>query len=714
MTTFTQEERRIAVDTPLGDDVLLLGGCKLVERVSGHFDGALDMLSTERAIQASDIVGKAVGVRISVERDQPRWFHGIVSRFAALGLAGHDLRRYRAEVVAWPWLLTHNVNCRIFQKKTALEIVEGIFSDHGLTDYETRHVKRTPAKREYCVQFRESDHDFVCRLLEDEGIFFYVRHEQGRHVLVLADSARGWGECREAEAPYSDGSLRQPHIVDWQESHGFQAGAYAHSDYNFETPAVDLTKRCAAGDAFKMTGADGYEVYDYPGLYPDGGLGEQLARLRIEAIESAVERVHGLSTCVSFAAGHTFKLSGFECDPAQNGREFVLLEVVHAAEETSYLGGADAGRYSNSFQAVTTDVAFRPPRSTPRPRADGVHSAVVVGPSGEEIYTDEHGRVKVQFPWDREGRRDENSSCWMRVSQGWAGKRWGSVHLPRIGQEVLVEFIDGDPDRPIVTGRVYNADQQPPYELPAEKTKSGVKTRSSLGGSDSQFNELRFEDKKGEEEVYLHAEKDMNRVVENDDTLNVGGNQTIEVTKDRTETVTEGNETVTIEQGDRSVTIGNGKESLLVKTGDREVVVETGSDVHQVKSGDRKVVVETGNDSHEISMGDRSVTLGMGNDTIALDMGSRDVKISMGDHNLQLDMGNQCTKLAMGASSTEALQSIELKVGGSSIKVDPTGVTIKGMMVKLEGSMLFEAKGLLAKMEASGMLKLQGSITMIN
>ena len=345
-------------------------------------------------------------------------------------------------------------------------------------------------------------------------------------------------------------------------------------------------------------------------------------------------------------------------------------------------------------------MTFRPGRQTPKPVIAGAQTAVVVGPSGEEIYTDKYGRVKVQFFWDRYGTSDENSSCWIRVSENWAGKNWGIVFNPRIGQEVIVDFLEGDPDRPIITGRVYNADQMPPYALPANQTQSTIKTRSSKSGTTDNFNEIRFEDKKGSEEIFIQAEKDFNRVVENNDTLKVGsskaddGSQTIEIYKDRTETVKTGNETVTIEKGNRTVTVKQGDDAHVVTQGKRTVTVQA-DDTHEIKQGNRSVLIDQGNDSEEIKMG------------------NRDVKIDMGNDSLEISMGNQTTKLDLGASSTEAMQSITLKVGQNSITIDQTGVTIKGMMVTIQGQVQTQVKGLMVQVSADAMLQAKGAITMI-
>ena len=417
-----------------------------------------------------------------------------------------------------------------------------------------------------------------------------------------------------------------------------------------------------------------YEIFDYPGLYAKKDAGDKAVAVRMEEEEAAYDTASGAGDLVGFTPGGKFTLDGH---PAESeNQDYVLTSVRHEAVDGSIVGDGES-HYGNTFTALPASAIFRPARETPRPVVRGPQTAVVVGPSGEEIYVDKHGRVKVHFFWDRLGKKDENDSCWIRVAQNWAGKNWGLVFHPRIGQEVVVDFLEGDPDRPLITGRVYNAVQTPPYELPANQTQSGLKTRSTKGGGADDFNELRFEDKKDSEDIVFHAQKDFHRVVENDDDLKVQHDQMIEIKNNRTETVKEGDEKVTIEKGDRTVT------------------VKTGDDLHDVKQGNRTVTVETGNDAHNVKKGDRSVVIDMGNDA------------------LTLKVGNQTTKLNLGASSTEAMQSIELKVGQSSVKIDQTGVTIKGMMVSVEGQVQTTVKGMMTQIKADAMLQQSGGIIMI-
>lgn len=444
------------------------------------------------------------------------------------------------------------------------------------------------------------------------------------------------------------------------------------------------------------------------------------ARVRVE--EEVVRRAvsSGSSNCRAFVPGYTFTLS--DHPDATVNADYALTRVEHVIDATSGESQDATFEYLNRFRCIAKAMPYHPPRLTPRPRVLGDQTAVVVGTSGQEIYTDAKGRVKVQFHWDRLGKSDENSSCWIRVSQAWAGKTWGSIHIPRIGQEVVVSFLEGDPDRPLITGRVYNGSIPVPYTLPDNATQSGIKSRSSLKGESENFNELRFEDKKGSEQIFFHAEKDFLREVENNDTLVVGvdgssslvdGNQTITVYKDRTETVKTGNETVTIEKGNRTVTVKEGNDKHEVSKGKRDIIVES-DDTTVINTGNRSVTVKTGNDTHEVKTGNRTVTVDTGNDSHTVKTGNRTVEVSMGNDSLTVKMGNQTTKVSLGASSTEAMQSITLKVGGNSITIDQSGITLKGMMIKLQGSIEVQVQGTMVQINGDGMLKMQGAITMIN
>jgi type VI secretion system secreted protein VgrG len=642
----TQDDRMIAVETPLGKDVLLLTSFSGREVMSRLFSYQLEMFSAQDSIDPTALVGQSVTWRVYPAEGEPRAFNGYVSRFTAGPRILRKYRTYRMEVVPWLWFLTRTSDCRIFQDKTAVEIIEAVFAKYGFASNYQKDLQGSYAKREFCVQYRETAFNFVSRLMEQEGIFYFFRHAAGKHTLVLADQMSA---CQPLplvkKVVYGAGDPGDDYVLSWEHEYEYRSGAWAQEDYNFETPSTDLL--ATVNTVLPVPGASKYELYDYPGEYKDKGTGKGLTKVRMEEEEAGYEVVTGTSEIQELSPGGKFTLSGHEIESEQ-GKSYVLTSVSHSASDQTYFNEEHTPEYSNQFTCIPDARAFRPPRLTPKPVIQGLQTAVVVGPAGEEIYTDKYGRVKVQFFWDRVGSKNEKSSCWIRVAESLAGKTWGSVFTPRIGHEVVVAFLEGDPDRPLITGCVYNNDMMPPYALPDNKTQSGLKTRSSKNGGSEDFNELRMEDKKDSEEIYFHAQKDFNRVVENNDTLKVGsaqaddGSQTIEIWKDRTETVKTGNEKVTIKQG------------------------------------------------------------------------NRDVEISMGNESLSIKMGNQTTKLDLGASSTEAMQSITLKVGQNSITIDQMGVTIKGMMISIQGQIQTQVKGTMTQINGDAMLQMQGGITMIN
>lgn len=533
-----QASRFLSIQSPLGEDVLLLTEFSGQEEISRLFQFELGLISDQSDLSPQAIIGKGVTFAVKLQDGSERHFHGIVSRFAA-GDEEDGRRNYRLSVVPWLWLLTQTFDCRIFQEKTVVEIIEQIFQDLGFSDFETDQVQGSHKKWEYCVQYRESDFNFVSRLMEQEGIFYYFRHEQGRHVLVLGDQSGAYHDCPESKVDFPPTRSKialQDHLTSWEHQFEFRPGKWAQTDYNFKTPSTSLMSQVKT--IVDLPGTDKFEVYDYPGIYRNGSEGENETRIRMEEQEAGFDVVRAASQCKTFTPGGKFSV-GIHRSPSEENKSYVITSIHHQATEPQAYetGRAREFDYVNQFTCIPDSVVFRPARQTRKPTVAGAQTAVVVGPGGEEIYVDEYARVKVQFFWDREGNKDEKSSCWVRVSQNWAGENWGIVFHPRIGQEVIVDFLEGDPDRPIIVGRVYNAEQMPPYALPANKTQSGIKSRSTQGGSPDNFNEIRFEDSKGQEEMYIHAEKDQNTVVENDQGIYVGRDREEEIERDRTLTV---------------------------------------------------------------------------------------------------------------------------------------------------------------------------------
>lgn len=658
--SYTQDARPIGVTTPLGKDVLVLRGATVEERLSACFDIQLDLLSASDQIAPSDLLGRTVTVWLELSEGRKRFFNGYVNRFACIGWEQQGLVRYQATLVPWLWFLTRTSDCRIFQQMSVPDILGQVFSEAGFSDVSMRTSATYPTL-EYCVQYRETHYAFVSRLMEQEGIYWYFVHEDGKHTLVLADDYAaheafpGYASIAyhaDASAPIA---RDQDVIFDWSSAAAIRSGAFAHDDFDFEKPNVELLTTAAMAREHPYSA---YEIYEYPGRYLQSDQGSRYAGIRMDEIQCDQQLVQGDSCARGLAVGHLFELTACPL-PGQDG-EYLVLSARHRLHTDAFQtagAAAESQVYRASFTAMPAATPFRPARLTPKPIVQGPQTAVVVGAAGKEIDTDDYGRVKVQFHWDRHGQKNETSSCWIRVAQLWAGNQWGGMHIPRIGQEVVVDFLDGDPDRPLVTGRVYNAEQRPPWELPANMTQSGILSRSTEQGGVANANAIRMEDRKGSEELYLHAEKDMNTVVENNATLKIGfdkkdaGNQVVDIYNDRTTTL------------------------------------DQGADVLRLKTGDRKVILDQGNQE------------------LVLDMGNCSVRIKLGD---------QTTKLDAGKSTTEAMQSIELKVGQSSVTIDQTGVTIKGMMVQVEGQLQTQIKGLVTQINADGMLQAKGAITMIN
>ncbi len=537
----TQENRFITIETPLGKDKLLLTKFDGKDELSRLFHFELNFISEDHSIPFEKIIGQNVTISIFTADGDKRYFHGLISRFSQ-GRGGGEgegdsrFSHYSASMVPWLWLLTRTADSRIFQEKSVPDIIKSIFEEHGFQDFSFR-LTGNYNPRTYCVQYRESDFNFVSRLFEEEGIYYYFEHAEKAHTLVIADSPGEHAPCpkqEEASCEVSAGGwLEEDVISTLNVEQQIRPGKYTLNDFNFEMPATNL-RVSATAKSEQNLGPGDREIYDHPGEYEAKTGGQNLVDIRMEEEEARFATISGDSNCRAFTSGYRFKLTNhYRSD--LNDEEYVLTAVEHRATQGGYISGETDASYENSFSCIPFKVPFRPVRSTPRPVVDGVQTAIVVGPAGEEIYTDEHGRVKVQFHWDREGKKDDKSSCWIRVSQVWAGAKWGAMYIPRIGHEVIVNFVEGDPDRPIIVGRVYHGDNQPPYPLPAEKTKSTIKSDSTLGGGGS--NEFRFEDKKGEEEVFLHGQKDWTIAIENDKNQTVGHDETLAVANNRSKSV---------------------------------------------------------------------------------------------------------------------------------------------------------------------------------
>ena len=647
MVTYQQGTSPILVTTPLGTDKLLLTSLHCEEELSGLFHCSLELVSQDDSLDFTQIVGKNVTVTFGLPGGEKQYLNGVVGRFVQ---AGKDARftAYSADLYPWLWLLTMSSDCRIFQNKSAPDIIQQVFSDLGFTDFKNS-LTATYAAREYCVQYQETNFAFVSRLMEDEGIFYFFEHDDSKHTLVLADDSDSYGACpglEQARVRQAMSSWEEiDAILDCSLEQRVTVGQYKSDDYNFETPSTDLLVTASGQDTKRS-------VYEYPGGHMKTDAGEKNASRRLAAFETPARILRGKSTCRSFHAGCKFTLDGHYRQDVNAA--YVLQKVSHVANQEEY---------TNLFEALPASVTFRPPRHTPRPSIAGSQTATVVGKSGEEIWTDQYGRIKVKFHWDQSAAQDETSSCWIRVDQGWAGKAWGSLFVPRIGQEVIVTFLEGDPDRPLVTGSVYNAQQTVPYTLPDDQTKSTVKTNSSKGGSG--FNEIRFEDKADSEELFIHAQKDMNVTVLND--------QTNTIKQNRTTTIQEKDETLIVDKGNRSVKVNTGNETHEVK-GTRDLTV-TGAETHTNKADFTQNI--SGNCTLKIS----------GNLSIEVS-GSVQIKAGTSLTNkagtsLTNEAGTSLTNKAGTSMNNEASVSISSKANASQT-VESSGITaIKGSLVQI-------------------------------
>ena len=552
---YSQKERMCRVVSPLGDDALLVERMYAREAISELFLLELELLSERDDIAFDEIVGKSLTVTIDMQNGKQRHWNGVVSRFS-IGPTRGRFASYRAEVVPGLWVLTRRSGCRIYQHLSVPDIAKKLFGELGVSEVRFE-LQRSYPEREYCVQYRESDFNFVSRLFEDVGISYYFEHGEKANTLVVFDSPGANPACpNQATAIYASASGAggtSGEVDEWLHRRDLRAGAWAAIDYNFEQPSLSLLSSAPTSHAIANNAK--LEIYDHPGDFLQPGHGESFVKTRIEAEESASFEARGTSICPSFTPGFRFDLRGHFRKDAND--TYVLTSVQHRVVDA--IGDHAVTHYENAFTCRPHKIPYRPLCTTPRPLIHGVQTATVVGAAGQEIDVDAHARVVVQFHWDREGKRDANSSCRVRVAQNWAGKGWGLIAHPRIGQEVVIDFLEGNPDKPIVIGRVYNGEQTPPYGLPANHTQTGIKSRSSPGGGG--FNEIRLEDKAGSELMYVQAQKDRTtltknddsqtvghdrtRAVTNDEKVSVGANQTIAVTADRTRTVG-GSESVTV------------------------------------------------------------------------------------------------------------------------------------------------------------------------
>ncbi|HME37271.1 MAG TPA: type VI secretion system tip protein TssI/VgrG [Candidatus Sulfotelmatobacter sp.] len=657
MATYTQKDGLIALSVDgLQEDEVLLQGFTGMEGLSRLFTFHLDLLSQEDSIDFTKVLGKKAVVTIQTAKaNTPRYINGYVSRFSQGGFDA-TFFHYQMEIVPWFWFLTRQADCRIFQGKSVPEIVTEIFDQQKDKSHKADYKMSVNAgdydKLEYCVQYRETTFNFVSRLLEQEGIFYYFEHTKDSHTLVACDNSVSLPACPVSPTvPYdptagtSMGSGE--HISNLHAKREFRTGQYTSTDYNFETPSTSL--KAGEETVIKVGGNDPYEIFDYPGVHTTLDQGQDYSKIRMEEHEAAHHVVVGSGRVRDFAPGKTFTLSTHYRGDVNSS--YLITEIRHSASEGgTYFSDNNAMDENSSieFHCIPKSIPYRPPRVTPKPFVQGPQPALVVGKENEEIWVDPYGRVVVQFYWDRYGQKNENSSCWIRVSQPWAGGNWGAIWIPRIGQEVLVSFLEGDPDRPVITGRVYNANQMPPYTLPDYQTRSTFKSRSSKGGGASDYNELRFEDLKGQEQIFINAQKDMDLRVENDSREFIGANRHLIVTTNQVEQI----------QTDKHLHV-QGKHFEKV---DSDMSLNVGGNQMESVTGNKSLNV-TGDQKESVT----------GNVSLSVTGGKMD----------SITMGYMMSALSIHLSAEtgiviECPVGITLSSGANSIDIGPAGVFVTG------------------------------------
>lgn len=589
---FSQENRFLQIMTEQWQDSLLLKRFGGTEGISSLFSYELDLVA-DSPVVAEDFVGGNFTFSLMLRNDSQRFFNGIVAKLRSTGEisredgSGRPLMGYSATLVPWFWLLTWSSNSRIFQELSVVDILEQVFGENEFCTFRN-NLQETYEPREYCVQYRETDFAFLSRLMEEEGIFYYFVHENNCHTMVIADSVGEHQACpHQAEATLqamSDRPQDEDVIFLLEKTKTIRSEKYSVNDYNFTIPNMNLEVEIPS---LYTLGPGEREIYDYPAEFKTHSQGVRVANLRMQAEEIRITSLTGSSNCRAFASGYRFNLNSDRRDIQEEA--WVLTQVSHAASQPilhSQAGNSEDTSYTNSFTCMPHGMPYRHPLTIAKPVIGGVQTAFVVGPEGEEIYSDEHGRVKVQFHWDREGENNQHSSCWIRVAQMWAGPGWGGLFIPRIGHEVIVDFIEGDPDRPLIMGSVYNGNNRLPYDLSPNQTRSTIKSSSSPGGDG--FNEIRLEDAAGEEEIYIHAQKDRNEETLNDHNLSVGNNRTTTVEVDDTETI--GNNQSLEVGGTQTIAVGSNQS---VDVGGRQTITVQGPVT--IQSGGTTSLVLDGN-----------------------------------------------------------------------------------------------------------------------
>jgi type VI secretion system secreted protein VgrG len=647
---------------------LLLESFSCSEALSTLTEITTSLLSPRSDLDADKILGKPVTIEIELRNNAKRHFNGFVSRFALTGASGKFFR-YQAIVRPWFWFLTRTTDCRIFQDMKVPDIVKTVFDDHPIAVHDFKLFRDYP-KWDYCVQYRESDFNFVSRLLEYEGIYYRFEHSDGQHKLILLDSISAHDPQPEGadSLPFFSAGQQPPPNADlvsrWAMTRSVQPGKFAIKDFDFEIPPSELF---VEDQKKRKNDLSDFETFDYPGGFNKNPEGVHYLENRRDEAQSRFEVFSGATNAQSVHVGFTFKLRRHP--RADQNAEYLVTGTDIQASNGSLEGGDSAGAgFHCEISALLATQQFRPLRRAKKGWVHGPQTAVVVGKEGEEIHTDKFGRVRVQFHWDRLGKKNEKSSCLIRVAQIWAGKNFGGIFIPRVGHEVIVDFLEGDPDQPIITGCVYNGDNMPPWKLPDHATQSGVLTRSSKGGVVANANMIRFEDKKGAEQVALHAERNLDTSVEADETHSVGHDRHKTIHHDEVNAITN-NRTKDVGVNE-TTTIGNHR----IETVGANETITIGANRTESVSADEKVKIG-GTRHHKINLNDL-LEVGVRHDVLVgaeqvIDVGSDRLDTIGGD--VTQTIGGNFAQTVTGNVKVTALGTMMLSAAGGVTIVAPGG-----------------------------------------
>lgn len=677
-----------------GGEELITSSLSSIERLDGEFEHRAVVLA--RQLNEMDLLGHGVTLCYQPEkassRMRERFFHGFCVQVRQIGmLDSRDYIQYELIVAPWTWFLARRRNCKVFQQQKASEIITALCREHGF--HTLLDVKASgDQRREYCLQFNETDWAFVCRLINEEGWFYFFQQSEGKHQLVIGSNNRLFTDCGETGVEYFVGSSKlERAIIEWNHHYSMQSSSVVTADYNYELMQVMLTDEAKSSQS--VSRRKQLQQYFYPGRFQEKASGKRIATQSLEGLDNQVSEVSGQSALYRFAAGTLFKL---EHHPdTKEVQQYLLREVKHTLITRE---DGHSLEYRNQFSCIPASIPWRARSKIPKPVMFGVQSATVTGPSNEEVYPDQYHRIKIQFHWDREGKNDQNSSCWVRVAQAISGDGFGCQFTPRVGDEVLVCFLDNDPDQPLIVGSVYNGKHQQPYTNSADQ---GVKLKSFPNAGSDNYSELRFTCKKDEELLYMQAEKDMSMLVKNDADRTVKGNNKTLIEKNADRTVKE-NDSHKVE-GEQSTEVSK---NISTKT-DASYQLKTAKHFEQNTDG-----------NFNLNVKGKTATDSTGNLSLNTN-GSMDAKAA---NSLSMDAtsitgkGKTSIELSVGASKVSlSNSSVEISCGPSSIKLSPSGVDISGVQVKAEGQVMAQVKGgVSAALEGTVNTEVKGTMVTIN